>query len=122
MPIECIWRGTAYEDEWGPWQPGDCFYHGYYLSEHYKTNIATVRKPISVFVPARGATEKYRGTGFCIDSHPTGNDGGAWQVSVDLASLVIGQKPLITVSPSINCVGIYHGFLQAGVLTDDIGS
>lgn len=31
-----------------------------------------------------------------------------------------GEPPNITVTPSINHVGQYHGFLKNGVLTDDV--
>lgn len=37
--------------------------------------------------------------------------GDGWDVS--------GTPPLITVAPSINIVGIYHGFLRDGVISDD---
>lgn len=39
-----------------------------------------------------------------------------WDVKVDLDSLVVGEKPLITVSPSIHIVGYWHGWLQDGIL------
>lgn len=32
---------------------------------------------------------------------------------------VTGEAPNITVSPSINIVGFYHGWIQNGVVTDD---
>jgi hypothetical protein len=121
--IECVWKGEAYgpapdyKSLLGPWEVGWCFFWGYQLSEHYKNNVAQIRKPISVMVPTRDG----RGTPFCIDSHPTDKPDGNWQVTVDLDSLVIGQKPLITVTPSIHCVGLYHGHLTEGVLTGDVG-
>lgn len=33
---------------------------------------------------------------------------------------VLGTAPLITVTPSINMVGSYHGHLTNGVITDDV--
>ena len=30
-----------------------------------------------------------------------------------------GTPPLITVTPSVNCVGRYHGWVRDGVITDD---
>lgn len=71
-------------------------------------------------VPVRSVHHK-QATMFVVDSYPTSDREGNWDVSVDLDSLVIGQKPNITVHPSINCVGIYHGWLQHGVLSDDLG-
>lgn len=38
-------------------------------------------------------------------------DGETWTVN--------GDPPNISVSPSINAVGDYHGWLQNGVLSDD---
>lgn len=37
--------------------------------------------------------------------------GDGWDVS--------GEPPLITVSPSINIGGTYHGWIQAGMISDD---
>ena len=47
------------------------------------------------------------------DFSPTLNYGGGEKWSM------VGTPPAITVSPSINCVGSYHGWIRAGVLTDD---
>lgn len=33
---------------------------------------------------------------------------------------VVGDAPKVTVSPSINLVGVYHGYLRDGVITDDL--
>lgn len=54
------------------------------------------------------------GVFFCLDSMTIkdGQMSGGWTV--------IGDAPMITVHPSINLVGHYHGWLQAGVLTDDV--
>lgn len=49
------------------------------------------------------------GTDWCIDG--PANNGPGWQRS--------GEPPLITATPSI-ASGRYHGFLQNGVLTDDL--
>jgi len=47
---------------------------------------------------------------------PTWSAGGAgpsgWAVS--------GEPPLITLTPSIDVKGIYHGYVRDGVITDDI--
>lgn len=51
-----------------------------------------------------------------IDGPATGPDGdsrpGVWTR--------VGEPPAITVSPSINLPGRYHGFLRDGALTDDV--
>jgi hypothetical protein len=41
-----------------------------------------------------------------------GTNGFRWSVS--------GEMPNVTASPSINFNGIYHGFVQNGVVTDDV--
>lgn len=33
--------------------------------------------------------------------------------------IVKGELPNITVEPSIDCVGHYHGFIRDGIITDD---
>lgn len=38
-------------------------------------------------------------------------DGGKWQVT--------GAMPKITAHPSINLVGVYHGFIRDGIITSD---
>jgi hypothetical protein len=113
MPIDCVWFAEMPD---GPWQPGWAFPFGYALSEHYKANVAEQRRPISVCVPTRTG----RCTPFCIDSHPTDKPDAAWQVTI-AGELVEGERPDITVTPSIHCIGLYHGFLTNGVLTDDSG-
>lgn len=32
---------------------------------------------------------------------------------------ITGEIPTVTATPSINCVGIYHGFVTKGIVTDD---
>lgn len=76
----------------------------------------SIRKPIVVMCPMRWSKdEQIHGTPFWIDSLSTEKN-EPWAVTVDMASLVIGQKPLITVAPSIHLIGIWHGWLQEGVL------
>lgn len=50
---------------------------------------------------------------FCVHSPATseGSHGAGWDVS--------GEAPKITVSPSINIVGSYHGWIRDGVISDD---
>lgn len=96
---------------------GDCWYapsmveeyKNYYLkflSIEYMTQWFDKRAPIIIWLPP--------GLGFCIDEgyhdHNRWNEHG-WTVT--------GELPNITVHPSINCVGIYHGWIRDGILTDD---
>ncbi len=74
------------------------------LSDYYRDKNYT-RKPLLVRLPGRIL--------FCVDGKQW-SDGkffGGWKVT--------GEAPLITVEPSINCVGVYHGLLVNGVLSDD---
>ncbi len=119
MPFECVWFDEMPERE--DWTPGGCFPtpEGWrvYLSRHYLDHVAQLRPPIEVVLPMRGGGS----THFCIDSHPSNaEETEHWDVTCPWP-LVVGEKPLITVAPSINALGAYHGFLRAGVLTDDLG-
>jgi hypothetical protein len=46
---------------------------------------------------------------FCIDCPETSNPNSYWQRS--------GEAPMITVAPSINIVGAWHGWLRDGKLS-----
>jgi hypothetical protein len=74
------------------------------LSDFYKQNNAH-REPLLVWMPSKDV--------FCVDAmcwHGRTLYGG-WQVT--------GEPPLITVNPSINLVGGYHGWIQNGIISDD---
>ena len=127
-PTECVWMGDYESLPEGPWSIGWVFYGmGHYLSNNYK-RIAHLRPPITVICPCLlhwedgSKPDRLSGTPFCIDSFPTPDDeqpddpSKHWDLTVDIVSLVVGKKPMITVSPSINLVGIWHGWLQEGVL------
>lgn len=124
-PTPLVWMGRYENLPETPdgWPIGWAFYGlGHDLSEHYRAHVASIRPPISVAVPVLRHwpdgrhPDRLGSTVFCIDSHPSDDVHGAWQVTVDMASLVVGQQPLITVSPSIHLVGIWHGWLDQGVL------
>jgi hypothetical protein len=140
MPIDCVWIGDlddaprelickpGTDETVRP--PGVCYWSPYtssFLSKHYLDNVAAIRRPIVVELPYRQTDGRdpefirWHGCSFHIDSHPTSEPDAAWSVTVDMDSLIVGAKPLITVQPSIKCMDIYHGFLTDGVLTDDIG-
>ncbi|MGH2352482.1 MAG: hypothetical protein ACRDI2_23245 [Chloroflexota bacterium] len=72
------------------------------LSDQYLAGTIDRRPPLLVVLPNRDI--------FSIDSCISGATRG-WEVS--------GDPPRITISPSINCVGRYHGWLRNGILSDD---
>lgn len=88
-------EGTPWPTRWGP----------LHLSPEYHRDNAR-RPPLIVRFPGRRV--------FCVDEVVV-TDGGygtnGWQVS--------GEVPHITVSPSINLIGDYHGWIRDGVITDD---
>lgn len=94
---------------------GECFwwYKTDRMSPHWEEGI---RRPIAVVCPAWLNDEgELVGTVFGIDNVSTvGKE--PWDVTVDMDSLIIGQKPHITVKPSIHLMGIWHGFLTDGML------
>lgn len=68
------------------------------------------RPPLIVALPAPGGGR----VDWCVDGPAWKGGqpyGDGWDVS--------GEPPLITVAPSINIVGVYHGYIQNGVITDD---
>jgi hypothetical protein len=124
-PIDCVWVddelfGTEDDDR------QEVGRVGYWMDGYPRVNPAlSGRRPIWVLCPMRSlgytvaATgdqrAEFTGTPFCIDGLSTAKN-QPWDVTVDMASLVVGEKPNITVHPSIHLVGIWHGWLQAGVL------
>lgn len=125
MPIQC--RLVDPFPGWDKVQPGDMWFYATeewnahdgsfeqrfkrehrLLSVEYWQNNYAKRPPLCVVLPT--------GNEFYLDG-PTSDqqftDGHGWDVS--------GDPPNITISPSIHFVGVYHGWLQSGVLTDDIG-
>ena len=81
-----------------------------YLSQFYHENNAQ-RRPLAIVLPGNYL--------FCLD-------GQCWNSDLEPANYggwtVTGEPPNITVSPSINLGGLYHGFLQNGVLGEDVES
>lgn len=74
------------------------------LSIEFKRDWAAKRNPLWVVLPDE--------TVFCVDQVATNANGSGWTVT--------GEAPNITVSPSINIVGHYHGWIRNGVITDDV--
>lgn len=119
MPFQCRLLEHPPKDEQGnldidQMQVGDMWfldvpkedYHRYHLSDYYFQHNSG-RPPLMVILPG-----KYYHSldGKCYNGSQGYYDG--WQVS--------GTPPLITVAPSINAVGRYHGFLQNGIFTDNM--
>jgi hypothetical protein len=73
------------------------------LSDEYIRERMAKRKPLDVMMP--------NGDVFCIDAAVSGKRDG-WAVT--------GDPPNITVHPSINIVGRYHGFIKNGVISEDV--
>ncbi len=52
------------------------------------------------------------------------SSGGMFAFDLDDAArhgwTVTGEAPAITVAPSIDGIGVYHGFLRNGVISDDL--
>lgn len=90
---------------------GSCWFEDLYLdyegiSPKYKADWLGKRLPLVVVLPGWNT--------FCVDlraRNQAGWHGDGWTVT--------GTAPLITLTPSINLVGSYHGFIQNGVITDD---
>jgi hypothetical protein len=82
------------------------------LADHYWAHNAQ-RPPLYVALPcvySTGPGLQVFGVDWKCYSKEQGHYGG-WQVS--------GAPPAITVQPSINIVGSYHGWLQNGVVSED---
>lgn len=79
-----------------------------YIGDNYLRDWAGKRAPLYVKLPD--------GTEFCVDSRDSREigkpSGSGWTVT--------GEPPQITVSPSINILGRYHGYLKNGAISDDV--
>jgi len=119
MPWQCRMREPpTTEERWGgDVQIGEMWYAPWlltedgqpaapdYLSTTYVEQRMGCRPPLMVRLPG--------GIDFCIDSRadsPGGERG--WHIE--------GKPPNLTLSPSINVLGVYHGFIRGGVITDDL--
>jgi hypothetical protein len=94
------------------------------LSRHYLDNTAKLRPPLYIILPRyytdeEGTTLLHGGQSFCIDQAPTAQPEQGWHVECPWP-LVDGAFVPLTLTPSINCVGSYHGFVTNGVISDDV--
>jgi len=92
-----------------PWLVAEGEVRTFFLSDAHlaaRAAGAITRAPLVVRLPG--------GTDFCVDG-PTFSAGqrgtGGWAVT--------GEPPGLTLAPSINIGGSYHGWIQGGVITDD---
>jgi hypothetical protein len=77
------------------------------LSKYYKSHNKQNRPPLVVCLP----DSQVQYTPFCVDIASDDDDDKGWTVT--------GTPPLITVTPSINAVGSYHGYIKNGIISDD---
>lgn len=97
-------------DMWpAPWLLYDREPSTFFFSDDFIARIKSgecVRSPLIVRLPGNAD--------FCVDGPPF-QDGrrqpGGWTVT--------GEPHAITVYPSINIRGVYHGWIREGVITDD---
>lgn len=103
VPVGAMWPVPAeHVDEWvAAW--------AHELAPRYLRERAAGNPRPPVFVKLPDGSE------FCLDhraySAEQGFHGDGWAVA--------GDPPACTVTPSVNVVGRWHGYLTAGVLTDD---
>jgi hypothetical protein len=74
------------------------------LSVEYLRDWAGVRPPLVVRLPGR--------VDVCLDRQVDDEGGHGWVVS--------GDPPRVSVSPSVNVLGVYHGFVRDGVISPDL--
>ena len=83
----------------------------HFISPYYFQHWASKRPPLDIALPS---SEGWGYVQHCIDMRTISNG-----VPNENGWVVTGEPENITVSPSINLVGIYHGWLQNGVLSED---
>ena len=90
----------------------DYYCHEGRLSDEYVATYLGKRRPLVVVIGFIHPQPGEKGqVGFGIDTATTSGDRHhGWTVT--------GEAPNITVSPSINIIGLWHGWLTNGVLSD----
>lgn len=99
LPPQALPVGAAYFDpEW------------HSLSAGYNQIWKSQRHPLLVKLPSSAFKG---GEWFCVDQPERGQPigGQGWEV--------VGVVPKLTLAPSINCEGRYHGRIQNGIIADD---
>lgn len=87
---------------------------GWNLSDEYWSRIYPKRGPLIVMLPGYvkdgDGNIKIHGWPWCVDSKQSNPPHTGWTIT--------GEAPKITVNPSINAIGSYHGYIRDGVITD----
>ncbi len=114
------WPITYHDEQPDDYQIGDMwpepgFAKSNIISDTYKEEHVSERPPLMVCMPSK---HDPRGELFLVDRIPNKSDRTGWTVTI-IGDLVDGKKPNITVTPSINCGGSYHGWIKHGVISDD---
>ncbi len=99
------WLGAIDEDKGVDWVVGDSFYDDDYPRELISANHAG-KRPIIVCLPGR--------VFFCVYSKQR-RDGKEFEPGWT----VTGDPENLTLSPSVNLEGIWHGFISNGSFTPD---
>ena len=131
----------CFRDDPKPWEnarPGDCWYypewteqaHPYplvrnYFMEHqasvqYIEQNARERPPIIVYLPLAPGVGEHSGFPFSPDEKYRG---GQWGANLDrMGWTVTGrlEDSTLTVQPSVNVIGTYHGWIGNGMVSDDV--
>lgn len=84
-------------------------YWGSRLSAEYERERRFRRPPLLVFLPGVGW--------WCVDSAYSAN---GQPVPSRESWAVTGEPPRITLSPSVDLPGLYHGWIRDGVISDDV--
>jgi hypothetical protein len=114
------WHIVYHAQEPAEWKVGDMWpvpewANSNVISERYKNGASKTRPPLKVILPDSTPA----GSPFIIDRGATDDPTNrGWLVTI-VGELMDGQTPDITLEPSINCVGYYHGYIRNGVITDD---
>ena len=114
------WDITYHDEQPKDFQIGDMwpepkFAKSNIISDTYKEKHAAERPPLVVSLPSEHLP---CGVIFLVDRIPNESDRTGWTVTI-IGDLVDGQKPNITVTPSISCKGSYHGWIKFGSISDD---
>lgn len=93
------------------------------LSDQYRRDWQGKRPPLFVCLPAFYENGFRSSQWFLMDRASSRSlskkKTSGWDVIIE-GVLVNGEQPNITVRPSINCVGSYHGYIKQGVIGDDV--
>ena len=117
MPWEVVYHAAEPAD----WKVGDMWpapewTNSDIIGERYRTVYSKSRPPLMVVVPSVHSTQ---GALFLVDRRGHASPKGeGWAVVIN-GPLVVGQRPDVTLMPSINCVGSYHGYIRNGIIADD---